>query len=646
MKVLVLNCGSSSIKYKLFDMTSGEVMAQGGIEKIGLPGAFLKLTDKDGKKVVLEKEIPGHKEGIEFILSILTDKTYGCIKEYNEIDAVGHRVVHGGEKFASSVKIDRDVINKVIECSDLAPLHNPANLKGIDAMEALIPGIPQVAVFDTAFHQTMPAKAYMYGLPYEMYTKYGVRRYGFHGTSHRYVSRRACEILGVPYEEQKIITAHVGNGGSIAAVDHGKCVDTSMGLTPVEGLLMGTRCGDVDAGALSFIMEKEGLDLEINGDYISAKGTSLGGDDGIAVAYTLAVLDDEEMAHPPIEAIFTVNEEIGMLGAATIDVSDLKGRLFMNMDSEDEGVFTVSCAGGASVICKIPYETETVNASVIEIKMTGFAGGHSGVEIIKGRLNANCAMARVLLSLFNEVEMQLVSVNGGEKDNAIAKFSEASVAVLPEELEAAKQIVEDTFAQIKEEYKVTDPDAKLTVNVKEAANIETFTEDTTFAVVTAMVHMPNGVQRMNPEIEGLVQTSLNMGILTTEESEVQMTFAVRSSSETEKQYLIDQLTSLTETLGGNVEIAGPYPGWEYKADSRLREVMVEAYKHLYNGEEPVVEGIHAGLECGIFASKLPGLDAVSFGPQMEHIHTTNEVLSISSTERTWELVVKTLAALK
>ena len=271
MKVLVLNCGSSSIKYKLFDMTSGEVMAQGGIEKIGLPGAFLKLTDKDGKKVVLEKEIPGHKEGIEFILSILTDKTYGCIKEYNEIDAVGHRVVHGGEKFASSVKIDRDVINKVIECSDLAPLHNPANLKGIDAMEALIPGIPQVAVFDTAFHQTMPAKAYMYGLPYEMYTKYGVRRYGFHGTSHRYVSRRACEILGVPYEEQKIITAHVGNGGSIAAVDHGKCVDTSMGLTPVEGLLMGTRCGDVDAGALSFIMEKEGLDGHGLSDLINKK---------------------------------------------------------------------------------------------------------------------------------------------------------------------------------------------------------------------------------------------------------------------------------------------------------------------------------------------------------------------------------------
>ena len=260
MKILVLNCGSSSIKYKLFDMASGNVMAQGGIEKIGLPGAFLKLTDKAGKKVILEKEIPGHQEGIEFILSVLTDATYGCIKEYKEIDAVGHRVVHGGEQFASSVLITKEAIDKVIECSDLAPLHNPANLKGIYAMEALIPGIPQVAVFDTAFHQTMPDYAYMYGLPYELYTKYGVRRYGFHGTSHRYVSRRACEILGVPYEEQRIITAHVGNGGSIAAVDHGKCVDTSMGLTPTEGLLMGTRCGDVDAGALAFLIDKEGLD--------------------------------------------------------------------------------------------------------------------------------------------------------------------------------------------------------------------------------------------------------------------------------------------------------------------------------------------------------------------------------------------------
>ena len=260
MKILVLNCGSSSIKYKLFDMASSHVMAQGGIEKIGLPDSFLKLTDKDGKKVILNKEIPGHQEGIQFILSVLTDDTYGCIQDYKEIDAVGHRVVHGGEKFASSVLLTKEVLDKVVECSALAPLHNAANLRGIYAMEALIPGIPQVGVFDTAFHQTMPAKAYMYGLPYELYQKYGIRRYAFHGTSHRYVSKRACDILGVPYENQKIITAHVGNGGSIAAVMSGKCVDTSMGLTPTEGLLMGTRCGDIDPGAIPFIMEKEGLD--------------------------------------------------------------------------------------------------------------------------------------------------------------------------------------------------------------------------------------------------------------------------------------------------------------------------------------------------------------------------------------------------
>ena len=271
MKILVLNCGSSSIKYKLFNMTSGDVLAQGGIEKLGLPDSFLKLTDKEGKKITLERTLAGHKEGIAMILEVLTNDTYGCIKDYSEIDAVGHRVVHGGEKFASSMLLTKDVLDQMVECSDLAPLHNPANLKGIEAMEAIIPGIPQVGVFDTAFHQTMPDYAYMYGLPYEMYTKYGVRRYGFHGTSHRYVSKRACEILGVPYEEQKIITAHIGNGGSIAAIKNGKCIDTSMGLTPVEGLLMGTRCGDVDAGALSFIMDKENLDGKGLSDLINKK---------------------------------------------------------------------------------------------------------------------------------------------------------------------------------------------------------------------------------------------------------------------------------------------------------------------------------------------------------------------------------------
>ncbi|MCD8263807.1 MAG: acetate kinase [Tannerellaceae bacterium] len=262
MKILVLNCGSSSVKYKLFDMDKNEVLAQGEVERLGLEGSFLKFTQPDGTKVVLEKDMPEHNVAIEFILSILTDETYGCIQSYNEIGAVGHRVVHGGEVFQSSVEIDNEVIGKLVECIDLAPLHNPPNLKGIRAMSALIPGIRQVGVFDTAFHQTMPDYAYMYGLPYSLYKKYGIRRYGFHGTSHRYVSKRACDVLGLPYEQQRIITCHLGNGGSIAAIKDGKSVDTTMGLTPVEGLVMGTRCGDVDAGALCYIMDKEGLDAK------------------------------------------------------------------------------------------------------------------------------------------------------------------------------------------------------------------------------------------------------------------------------------------------------------------------------------------------------------------------------------------------
>ena len=260
MKVLVLNCGSSSIKYKLFDMDRKEVIAQGGIEKIGLKDSFLKFTLPSGEKKVLEKDIPEHTVGVEFILNTLTSPEYGAIKSLDEINAVGHRMVHGGEKFSESVRLTPEVLAAFTACNDLAPLHNPANLKGVNAVSAILPNIPQVGVFDTAFHQTMPDYAYMYAIPYEMYEKYGVRRYGFHGTSHRYVSKRACDILGVPYEEQRIITAHVGNGGSITAIKNGKSVDTSMGLTPVEGLLMGTRCGDVDAGALSFIMDKEGMD--------------------------------------------------------------------------------------------------------------------------------------------------------------------------------------------------------------------------------------------------------------------------------------------------------------------------------------------------------------------------------------------------
>lgn len=276
MNILVLNCGSSSVKYKLYNMPEGAVLAQGGVEKLGLEGSFLKFKLPNGEKVVLEKDMPEHTVAIEFILSVITGKEYGCISSMNEIDAVGHRLVHGGEKFNSSVKITDEVIAEVTKCIDLAPLHNPSTLKGVEAITKLLPSVPQVGVFDTAFHQTMPDHAYMYALPYEYYEKYGVRRYGFHGTSHRYVSKRACEILGLDYNKTKIITAHIGNGASITAIENGKSIDTSTGLTPTEGLIMGTRSGDVDPGALAYLMEKENLDAKKFSDMINKKSGVLG----------------------------------------------------------------------------------------------------------------------------------------------------------------------------------------------------------------------------------------------------------------------------------------------------------------------------------------------------------------------------------
>ena len=276
MKVLVLNCGSSSIKYKLFDMDHKEVIAQGGIEKIGLQGSFLKFTLPNGEKKVLEKDIPEHTVGVEFILDTLTSPEFGAIKSLNEINAVGHRMVHGGEKFSESVLLTQEVLDAFTACNDLAPLHNPANLKGVNAISAILPNVPQIGVFDTAFHQTMPDYAYLYAIPYELYKKYGVRRYGFHGTSHRYVSQRVCEYLGVSPEGKKIITCHIGNGGSITAVKDGKSIDTSMGLTPLEGLMMGTRSGDIDAGAVTFIMEKENLTAAGVSDLLNKKSGVLG----------------------------------------------------------------------------------------------------------------------------------------------------------------------------------------------------------------------------------------------------------------------------------------------------------------------------------------------------------------------------------
>ena len=262
MKILVLNCGSSSVKYKLIDTDNDTTMAEGGVEKIGLADGFLKFKRPDGSKEIVDLGLTDHKGAVQAILNILTDDKEGCIKSYDEIDAVGHRVVHGGDKFNSSVLITDEVIQQVKDCYDLAPLHNPANITGIEAITALMPSVPQVGVFDTAFHQTMPAKSYMYALPYRFYKEDDVRRYGFHGTSHRYVSQRACEFLNLDIKKQKIVTCHIGNGGSITAVDGGRSVDTSMGLTPTEGLMMGTRVGDVDPGALTFIMTKHGLTVD------------------------------------------------------------------------------------------------------------------------------------------------------------------------------------------------------------------------------------------------------------------------------------------------------------------------------------------------------------------------------------------------
>ncbi len=263
MKVLVLNCGSSSLKYQLIDMSNEEVLCIGLVERIGIEGSILK-QEKDGVegKLVIEQPMKNHQDAIKLVLDAVVHPEFGGVKEISEVEAVGHRVVHGGEKFAGSVVITPEVKAAIEECIDLAPLHNPANIMGIEACEAILPGVPMVAVFDTAFHQTMPESSFLYGLPYELYTKYGVRRYGFHGTSHKYVSNKAAEMLGKKPEEVKVITCHLGNGASVAAIDGGKCVDTSMGFTPLEGLIMGTRCGDIDAAILPFLMEKEGLDAK------------------------------------------------------------------------------------------------------------------------------------------------------------------------------------------------------------------------------------------------------------------------------------------------------------------------------------------------------------------------------------------------
>lgn len=276
MKILVLNCGSSSIKYKLYDMADESVLAQGGAERIGLDEAFVKVTLKDGSKEKIMHDMPSHKEGVKFVLDLLVDPKYGCLKSLDEIDAVGHRIVQGGDLFEKSCIVTPEVEKGIESLIDLAPVHNKGHLAGLRAVDALMPGTPQVTVFDNAFHSTMPPYAYLYAVPYEFYTKWHVRRYGFHGTSHRYVSQRVCEFLGVDIKTQKIITCHIGNGASVAAVKYGKVIDTSMGLTPLAGLMMGSRSGDIDPSAVTYLMQKTGMGPQEMADFLNKQSGVLG----------------------------------------------------------------------------------------------------------------------------------------------------------------------------------------------------------------------------------------------------------------------------------------------------------------------------------------------------------------------------------
>jgi len=388
-------------------------------------------------------------------------------------------------------------------------------------------------------------------------------------------------------------------------------------------------------------MAKEGLRIQTDGEWIWADGTTLGGDDGIAVAMALAALDDPELAHPRLEAVFTVDEEVGMDGAVGLDASGLQGRLMLNVDSEVEGIFTVSCAGGIRASCHLPAAWEAAEGACFEISIHGLVGGHSGIEIHKGRANANMLMGRLLYGLSQEMELRIAALHGGQADNAIAAMCQAVVLVPAEEAARAAEIA-DSYAEVfRKEYETADPGLALSFRVAAEGTQMTLTPAATNSIVSALMLLPNGVQTMSQDIPGLVQTSLNLGVLRLHQEEAVATFAVRSSVATEKAMICNRIDCLINLLGGYVTYAGDYPGWEYKRDSRLRELIADVYE-AQTGKKPVIEAIHAGLECGVFAGKLPGLDCVSLGPDMEAIHTPRERLNVASVQRTWALVCEVL----
>lgn len=385
-------------------------------------------------------------------------------------------------------------------------------------------------------------------------------------------------------------------------------------------------------------MAREGLELAVDGDFIYAKGTTLGGDDGIAVAMALAILDDASIPHPRLEVVLTTDEEIGMLGAAALDASPLRGRQLINLDSEEEGVFTVSCAGGSLTRCALPVRRELFPGAALRLRVSGLAGGHSGTEIHRGRANADLLLGRLLRAMSAVTELRLVSADGGLKDNAIPVAAEAVVAV--SDADRAKDAAAALAAALEGEYRTTDP--VLSVEILPAETAETpMDAASTRRALCLLACAPNGVQEMSHDIPGLVQTSLNLGILETTETELSAAFCVRSSVASQKELLHDRLRCLTEQLGGTVDITGDYPAWEYRRDSVLRERMVEAFREQY-GRAPRIEAIHAGVECGLLCGKLPGLDCVSIGPDLTEIHTPRERMSISSVQRVWAFVLEVL----
>lgn len=390
-------------------------------------------------------------------------------------------------------------------------------------------------------------------------------------------------------------------------------------------------------------MEKEGLDVYVDGDEVRARNTTLGGDNGIAVAMAMAILEDKSLKHPRVEAVFTVDEEIGLLGAGVIDVSPLQGKMMINIDSELEGVFTVSCAGGNTTEVKIPVLGSDYSGDGYFLHIRGLAGGHSGVEIHKQRANSNVIMGRILRELDKACGIRIISVNGGLKDNAIPLDTKAKFVCKDDS--QIQAIVEGVSAIIKKEYESTDPDMKISLSKESFTDVKCFDEESTDKMITMLYCSPNGVQKMSLDIDNLVQTSLNLGIVKMNNDYMLASFCVRSSVGSERADVNEKIRTLGEFLGGSVEIKGDYPGWEYRKDSALRDCMIDVFKQQY-GKEPVVEAVHAGLECGMFAGKIEDLDCVSIGPNLSNIHTVHESMNISSVQRVYDYVCKVLEVIK